>query len=695
MSCQSHSPQSTPAQYIGRKSSLQKKSCAVPVMGKDIICMGSPLRHVTQLGVLRTYHFFHFLSLPAGPGLSPVDNSELRPSDLKATKQTEEPSQKPSSQPCLADDFLAPHSTSSSLSVLFGLPTPWCKSALNSIASINQHQFFSPSSPSNSFLSISPSCPTTSSSHKSPQYICHSPAHPIPAVTKISNSQDLCTICLHPHQLIEPALPPQARGTLPSINKACPRSHLLVSIWSYVALLALWQSAKIPSSLAQNVPSLSTCTQSGLPLKKLVDLTLVPPHPWSPIIITKSLLYRLPWPTIHLLPLLSLPSKQSRKGYPILYALHMNYPPPLHTGLLPVSGTPHPLPSRSPLPPGLPLDPLVDYTMTPNSVSSSPLYPGSPPNSSVLTHAHLPLTNSCSFPEVHPSLPLAALAYCIILIRLHPTNKLAHLWAITSLIGLPYLASQAPVKAVVLVAAVIIARASRARTFPPCFPRFKSSQPAQHPKKPCSKSTSQQRHNSPYLARGPAAIPTPGMNLPSASGGCNTNPSSLSVGTTKESSSSSASFHRNHHNHHHPILTGGLPNLLQTIKSMSDQRSTSLSKASPPSRSISRHFSNSVSSRRAALKNHRTANGSLRLSSDQCCRKQFITSPPQNPSPSCVTALASFMNVMEVWNTARKLSAVSMVPNLILFFFSGGGLLMSEFEKANEIYFRLGIIYKQ
>ncbi|KNZ50760.1 uncharacterized protein VP01_4250g1 [Puccinia sorghi] len=40
-------------------------------------------------------------------------------------------------------------------SVLFGSPTPRPKSTLNLVASLNQHQFFSPSSPSNNILSVS------------------------------------------------------------------------------------------------------------------------------------------------------------------------------------------------------------------------------------------------------------------------------------------------------------------------------------------------------------------------------------------------------------------------------------------------------------------------------------------------------------------------------------------------------------
>ena len=101
------------------------------------------------------------------------------------------------------------------------------------------------------------------------------------------------------------------------------------------------------------------------------------------------------------------------------------------------------------------------------------------------------------------------------------------------------------------------------------------------------------------------------QNLPppaSASGGCHTNPSSLPD--------------------HHPILTAGLPNSLQAVKYTSDHRSTSHSEASPPSHSISRHLSNSVSSRRATGKSHRTSIITGRVPSSEDFAK--ITSLPSD-----------------------------------------------------------------
>ncbi|PLW36391.1 hypothetical protein PCASD_13722 [Puccinia coronata f. sp. avenae] len=202
------SSSSSPSQSIGRKTSLNKSGASTVMNRKDIIRMGSPLRHVTHLG----------------PALSPVDNSEsLKLSDFKATRTTDEVSShgpNASPQQASADDpstpqSTLPYSTPSSLglsaprsnevpgplisptnqSVLFGSPTPRRRSsALNPMTSLNQYQL--PSSPSsssssssNALLSVSASCPPSSSpSYENPHSIIHrGPIHPAPAINKITD----------------------------------------------------------------------------------------------------------------------------------------------------------------------------------------------------------------------------------------------------------------------------------------------------------------------------------------------------------------------------------------------------------------------------------------------------------------------------------------------------------------------------
>ncbi|KNZ45695.1 AGC protein kinase [Puccinia sorghi] len=740
VSRQSRPSQSSPAQSIGRKTSLNK-SGAGPVMNrKDIIRMGSPLRHVTQLG----------------PGLSPVDNTESRSSDLKAIKTIEEPSQNPSPQPCSADNFLAPHSTSSSLglappgtnesssplvsptnqSVLFGSPTPRRKSVLNSVASLNQYQFFSPSSPSNSILSVSASCPTTSPSHESPQSIYHAPAHPIPAVTKISDitprrssdptqvplatsshskSQSRSLYHLSSHSPIDRTNTPasSSRNTSPASARSVPGAifsspsgHTSPSSNYGNQQKSVHHSRKIslvsPPALNPAAPrrnSLIFTPDTGS------SSSMVPNHHYNKSALSAALAHNSssapPFPPIEAIKLKRVPTsvrvaqelRPTSQPYPNSPSSSMNSAPPYRSSVgLGNNGSPHPLPSRSPLPHGSQQDPLADYTMTPNSVSSSPSYLASPPHSSALTHTTPgpPPTDqqllSTRSPAEPPSTGFSLLHHAHKVASNRSTGASSgdhesH-WSGGSVQGInlglgsvgasrnfdPSPASLASPIAISCLSGSgeggSIGSSSHdskgqpgshfssmfSHVSSPAIPHNIQRSLAQN--RLASKGVQRDRStslysmisssegNSPYLARGSAAIPTAGMNSgtiessrhsdqlsmspfsmvdasiaasghqhlhppASASGGCHTNPSSLSVGTPKESSSSSASSHRNHH--HRPILTGGIPNSLQAVKSTSDQRSTSLSEASPPSRSISRHLSNSASSRRAALKNHRTS----------------------------------------------------------------------------------------
>ncbi|KAI9614186.1 hypothetical protein H4Q26_009327 [Puccinia striiformis f. sp. tritici PST-130] len=173
--------QPSPSQSIGRKTSLNKSGAGPTMNRKDVVRMGSPLRHVTHLG----------------PGLSsPVDNTE---SSQLSTGIVRRP-------PCAAvststthvflrtirislQRIIKPPSQSHYQSVLFGSPTPRRKSTLNPMASLNQYQFFSSSSPSNSILSVSASSPSTSSiSNENPPNITAASVPTAPAFTMISDS---------------------------------------------------------------------------------------------------------------------------------------------------------------------------------------------------------------------------------------------------------------------------------------------------------------------------------------------------------------------------------------------------------------------------------------------------------------------------------------------------------------------------
>ncbi|POW09583.1 hypothetical protein PSTT_06766 [Puccinia striiformis] len=734
--------QPSPSQSIGRKTSLNKSGAGPTMNRKDVVRMGSPLRHVTHLG----------------PGLSsPVDNTESRSSESKGVRSTDESAQKPTSQPALSDDLLAPQSalpqpTSSlglsasrsnesssplvsptSQSVLFGSPTPRRKSTLNPMASLNQYQFFSSSSPSNSILSVSASSPSTSSiSNENPPNITAASVPTAPAFTMISDSTPRRSS--DPTQ-VPPAISSQSKAhSRPIHHQSSPslldrtttpatssRNTSPASIRSVpAAVFSPVPSNTSPSnygnqrSSVQHSRKMSLASPPGSNSTAHRRNSLIftpgahsssstgPNHHYNKSTLSAALANNSssapPFPPIEAIKLKRVPTsvriaselRPSTQGYSNSPSSHMTSTPLLKTPHGPGSTGPNLLSSRSPLSHVSQPDPLADFVLTPDPMSPSQLYLASPHPISMVSHTAPGVAPTDQHSAVSRS-PVESLSGGFSLLRqaritastpsydplLADHDRSAHrsggsVQGMSLGVGSfgpsrnsePSPASLASPIAISSISGSgeggsVGSSSHDSRGQPgshfsmfshvssPASPYNIQRGPAQNrlvgKEVQRDRSTSlfsliSSEDNSPYPTGQHSAIPTPAMitgaidsrrqsdqlsmspyslidasttasgqqvvrPVASASGGYHTNPSSLSVGTPLESSSSSTSSHRNHHQS--PL--GGLPASVQIAKSSSDQRSTSLTEAPRSAHGLSRHLSNSVSSRRAALKNHRTS----------------------------------------------------------------------------------------
>lgn len=273
---------STSSQPIVRKTSMNKSGPVPAISRKDVVRIGSPLRHVTQLD----------------PGPSPAEHhlSQSQPGG----KPSHESIQRLTPQSSFTDDFLGPQTAltaSSALglssgsrsttdlpsplisptnqSVLFGSPTPRRKSTLNPVASLNQYQFFShSSSPSMSSLSISTSsASTSSSSHDNSLGDPCRPVTSVPTVHKLSG-----------HTPRRTSDPTQVLRT-PSLKLPSPISHSKQSSPSLITGAGIHPSSSRNSSPAstKSVPShtpshpSSTNVVHQLPSQHLRQMSLTSP----------------------------------------------------------------------------------------------------------------------------------------------------------------------------------------------------------------------------------------------------------------------------------------------------------------------------------------------------------------------------------------------------------------------------------
>ncbi|EHS63719.1 AGC protein kinase [Puccinia graminis f. sp. tritici CRL 75-36-700-3] len=723
--------QPSQSQSIGRRTSLNKSGAGPAMSRKDLVRMGSPLRHVTQLG----------------PGLSSADS----PSDSKPTRSTDETSQKPNSQPALADDLLLapqptlPHSTSSlglatsrsndsssplvsptNQSLLFGSPTTRRKYILNPMASLNQYQFFPASSPSTSIQSGPTTSPSTSSiSTDNPQAVnLNSLPPPAPAfgavisdlITPRSSSDPTQVSPLaassqskaHSRPIHYPSSPSlldrtttpasSSRNTSPASTKSVPSAMFSPTSAHSSPSNYGNQQKSVQHSRKMSLASPPGQNPSAHRRNSLIftpgassSSSIVPNHHYNKSALSAALANNSstapPFPPIEAIKLKRIPT--SVRVAQELRPTHLNSQssgltsaPLLKTSLASSSSSS----SRSPLPHGSQQDPPADFTLTPDTMSS---YLASPPQVSMIHHTTPALASteqhsvsSQSPAELVPggfgsrnparaaasttpsadassgghegssnwssgslqgmSLGLGSVGPSR---NLEPSpTSLASPIAISSISGSgegggsigssshdsrgqpgshfslfsqvsspssPYNIQRGLAQN--RLAGKDIPRDRSTSLFSLISSDDSSSNPAgRSAVVPTHGVTSGANESSDQLSMSPfslidASTTTSGQQalrpLASASGGYRTNPSSLSVGTPNESSSSSTSSRMNYHH----IQNAGLPASVQITKSTSDQRSTSLTEAPRSSHSLSRHLSNSVSSRRAALKNHRTS----------------------------------------------------------------------------------------